>query len=211
MPKSNTGTFIEFTQAYGESIRVTKRGMNATPMVVRKHDLGEQEVIAFTSWLDNNHAMTAFHFHESFPLEDRQDYMCKHEDGIALLDEVRNQKAMETAGLNFFETGRWQNFKWQLLKLAGLLGRLTRLLFRPFNRPTIVLPKVDVEAPSEPVVPLAPPLLAEKQREALPESFARRGALPHWERGYNEKPLSKEELIVLEQGKGQMVGSRTIH
>jgi len=211
MPKSDPETFIEFTQTYGDNARVTKRGMDATPIVARKHDLGEEEVIAFTSWLGENRAMTAFHFHESFPLKNRQDYMRKHEDGIALLDEVRNQKAIEAAGLDFLGMNRWESFRWQMQRLKGLLSRLANLLARPLRHGKTILPNLEPEALADPVEPPAPPVLAEKQRQALPESFARGSALPHWERGYEHGPLSKEELIALEQEQGEPSEPRIIH
>jgi len=211
MPENDAVSFIEFTQVYEDGARVIKRGMEASPMVIRKHDLGEEEVVAFTSWHGDNKALTAFHFHPSFPVADRRDYMRKHEDGIALLDEVRSRKEVEGSLPLGLPIGRWETFKQQLSELGGLMERFIDLILRTLHPPQSTgkeeRPSSD-DAESQKTAPYTNAVadvssLPEKQRRALPESFARAGALPHWERGYGDGPLSEEEVIALEQDKAR--------
>ena len=41
---------IEFYQIYDDGFQVTKRGLDAAPMVIKKFNLVKNEVIAFTSY-----------------------------------------------------------------------------------------------------------------------------------------------------------------
>ena len=75
---------IEFYQIYDDGFEVTKRGLDAAPMVIKKFNLVKNEVIAFTSYQYANKSLTAFHFHPDFSNEDRREYMRKHEDGHEL-------------------------------------------------------------------------------------------------------------------------------
>ncbi len=74
----NTDWLIEFIHDYDEGYFVTKRGLDATPVVVKKFDLAVGEVMAFTCHQRANKALTAFHFHPDFPPEDRPEYMRRH-------------------------------------------------------------------------------------------------------------------------------------
>ncbi len=88
---------IEFFQAYDDGFEVTKRGLDATPMVVRKFNLVQNEVMAFTSYQRANKALTAFHFHPDFPVEDRRTYMRNHEEGHELAVSVGSRRAAQRA------------------------------------------------------------------------------------------------------------------
>ncbi|MDA1091101.1 MAG: hypothetical protein O3A85_12415 [Proteobacteria bacterium] len=72
---------IEFSQEYDDGYKVTKRGLDASPMVMKKFDLGRDEVMAFSNLQRANKALTAFHFHPDFPAGDRPGYMRLHEEG----------------------------------------------------------------------------------------------------------------------------------
>jgi hypothetical protein len=61
MMDQNTDWLIEFVHDYDDSYFVTKRGLDATPVVGKKFDLAVDEVMA----------LTAFYFHPDFPLKDR--------------------------------------------------------------------------------------------------------------------------------------------
>ena len=88
---------IEFFQAYDDGFEVTKRGLDATPMVVRKYNLSQNEVMAFTSYQRANKALTAFHFHPDFPDEDRRTYMRNHEEGHELAVSIGSRRAAQRA------------------------------------------------------------------------------------------------------------------
>ena len=88
---------IEFFQAYDDGFEVIKRGLDATPMVVRKYNLSQNEVMAFTSYQRANKALTAFHFHPDFPDEDRRAYMRNHEEGHELVVSVGSRRAAQRA------------------------------------------------------------------------------------------------------------------
>ena len=79
---------IEFIHAYDEGYKITKRGLDATLVVVKKFDLAVDEVMAFTCHQRANKALTAFHFHPDFPLEDRPGYMRRHAEGHELVLSV---------------------------------------------------------------------------------------------------------------------------
>ena len=78
MMDQNTDWLIEFVHDYDDSYFVTKRGLDATPVVGKKIDLAVDEVMA----------LTAFHFHPDFPLEDRPGYMRWHAEGHELVLSV---------------------------------------------------------------------------------------------------------------------------
>ena len=211
-------TFIEFTQSYDGGARVKKRGMVASPMVERKYDLGDEEVIAFTSWLADNQALTAFHFHPSFPAENRRDYMRQHLDGVALLEEVQAKKELgEGTRLKSF-VSQWKTALVVMDEVRRLLVRLARLVVRPRKRAEARESEAGVSELKidalNPVLPASAPLV-DKQRRALPESFGKAGALPHWERGYENGALSTDEVIALKEDRrrdqeGRPI-SRTVH
>jgi hypothetical protein len=88
---------IEFFQAYEDGFEVIKRGLDAAPMVVRKYDIAQNEVMAFTSYQRANKALTAFHFHPDFPDADRRSYMRNHEEGHELAISIRSRRAAQRA------------------------------------------------------------------------------------------------------------------
>ncbi len=88
---------IEFSQAYDDGFEVIKRGLDASPMVVRKYKIVENEVMSFTSYQYANKALTAFHFHPDFPDEDRRTYMNNHEEGHDLAVSVGSRRAAQRA------------------------------------------------------------------------------------------------------------------
>jgi|APSaa5957512535_1039671.scaffolds.fasta_scaffold126967_1 hypothetical protein len=91
------GWLIEFSQAYDDGFEVTKRGLDATPMVVKKFNIAANEVMAFTSYQYANKALTAFHFHPDFPDEDRRTYMQDHEEGHELVLSAGSRRAAQRA------------------------------------------------------------------------------------------------------------------
>ena len=78
MMDQNTDWLIEFVHDCNDSYFVTKRGLDATPVVGKKFDLAVDEVMA----------LTAFHFHPDFPLEDGPGYMRRHAEGHELVLSV---------------------------------------------------------------------------------------------------------------------------
>lgn len=88
---------IEFVHEYNDGFKVTKRGLDATPLVVKKFDLAPDEVMAFTCHQRANKAMTAFHFHPDFPVENRRSYMRRHAEGHDLAVSVGSRLAAERA------------------------------------------------------------------------------------------------------------------
>ena len=79
---------FEFRQDYGDGIRVTKRGLDASLLVVRKYDIGRNEVLAFSTYDGKRRAMTVFHFHPDFDLRRRRHYMEVHREGYDVAREV---------------------------------------------------------------------------------------------------------------------------
>lgn len=73
--------FFEFEQDYGDGIHVIKRGLDASLLVVRKYDIGADEVLAFSTYDGKRRAMTVFHFHPDFDLRRRRHYMEAHREG----------------------------------------------------------------------------------------------------------------------------------
>ena len=88
---------IEFIHAYDEGYKITKRGLDATPLIVKKFDLGPKEVMAFTCHQRANKGLTAFHFHPDILLEDRRLYMHQHEEGRELTAGIGSRLVAERA------------------------------------------------------------------------------------------------------------------
>ena len=88
---------IEFSQEYDDGYKVTKRGLDATPMVIKKFDIGQDEVVAFSNHQRANKALTAFHFHPDFPVEDRPGYMRRHEEGHEIAISSGSRQAAQRA------------------------------------------------------------------------------------------------------------------
>ncbi|MFQ5764473.1 MAG: hypothetical protein ACE5GT_06055 [Rhodospirillales bacterium] len=88
---------IEFVHEYEDGFKVTKRGLDATPLVVKKFGLAPDEVMAFTCHQRANKAMTAFHFHPDFPVETRRTYMRRHVEGHEIAVNVGSRLAAERA------------------------------------------------------------------------------------------------------------------
>lgn len=84
---------MEFPQAYDDGLRVAKKGVTATPMVIRKYGIGPREVMAFSSHEGARRALTVFHFHPDFPEADRRAYMETHAEGRDLAAEVAEHAA----------------------------------------------------------------------------------------------------------------------
>lgn len=97
MTDQNTDWLIEFVHGYDDGYFVTKRGLDATPVVVKKFDLAADEVMAFTCHQRANKALTAFHFHPDFPLEDRPEYMRRHAEGHELVLGIGSPLAAQRA------------------------------------------------------------------------------------------------------------------
>ncbi len=86
---------VEFVQSYNDGNRVVKRGVEATPMVLKKYGIKSDEVMAFTTWQGRSKALTAFHFHPDFPTDRRRGYMEAHEEGHELVVEIGCQMQNE--------------------------------------------------------------------------------------------------------------------
>jgi hypothetical protein len=80
--------FFEFEQDYGDGTYVIKRGLDASLLVVRKYDIGADEVLAFSTYDGKRRAMTVFHFHPDFDLRRRRHYMEAHREGYDVACEV---------------------------------------------------------------------------------------------------------------------------
>ena len=92
--------FFEFQQDYGDGIHVTKRGLDASPVVVRKYDIGKNEVLAFSTYDGKRRAMTVFHFHPDFRADRRRHYMEAHREGYDVAQEVTGHLEEERARRN---------------------------------------------------------------------------------------------------------------
>ena len=92
----NDHPLIEFRQKYENGQTVVKRGLNATPMVLKKYDIGEKEVMSFSNHEGYMRALTAFHFHPSFPESQRRPYMEAHNEGQELAEDISKELAAET-------------------------------------------------------------------------------------------------------------------
>lgn len=97
MTENDYEWLIEFAHDYDDGFKVTKRGLDATPLVIKKHDLGSDEVMAFSCHQRANKAMTVFHFHPEFPFESRWSYMRGHEEGHELAVNNGSKHAAERA------------------------------------------------------------------------------------------------------------------
>lgn len=84
---------IEFDHEYDDGFIVRKRGVDASPLVVKKYGLEPDEVMAFTCHQRAHKALTAFHFHPDFPDADRRAYMHRHEEGHAVAVGVGSRLA----------------------------------------------------------------------------------------------------------------------
>ena len=109
----------EFTQDYVDGYQVIKRGLEASPMVIKKFDIHSDEVMAFTSEQGRNTALTAFHFHPDFPIDARRAYMEVHDEGHSLVAEAGKRRQIERAKLRT----RWEG---RVARLGrGLSGALS--------------------------------------------------------------------------------------
>ncbi len=97
MREHDSEWLIEFSQEYDDGYKVTKRGLDASPMVIKKFDINRDEVMAFSSHQRANKALTAFHFHPDFPPEDRWGYMRRHDEGHDLAVNVGSRRAAQRA------------------------------------------------------------------------------------------------------------------
>jgi len=79
---------IEFRQDYIDGLSVKKRGLDATPMVMRKYDIGPNEVMTFSNYDRRNQAISVFHFHPDFPFASRRKYMEMHSEGYEVAEEA---------------------------------------------------------------------------------------------------------------------------
>jgi len=86
---ADTSWMIEFQQDYGGGIVVNKRGLDATPMVALKYEIGVNEVMAFSNFDGGVQATSVFHFHPDFAAEERRQYMQQHSEGYEVVLEVR--------------------------------------------------------------------------------------------------------------------------
>lgn len=120
MVKSGEELLIEFTQTYPDGARVVKRGLDASPLVVRKFDLGTDEVMAFTNWHGRRKAMTAYHFHPDFAASDRHGYMEAHDEGRQMIAAVAHRLREE-------RRHRWVDWNARLAKRARAAGRVLDL------------------------------------------------------------------------------------
>ena len=75
---------LEFDQSYDDGMLVEKKAVEATPMVIRKYGIKQNEVMAFSSHERRRRALTVFHFHPNFPEARRRDYMETHIEGHEL-------------------------------------------------------------------------------------------------------------------------------
>ncbi len=80
--------FLEFQQDYPDGLRVAKRGLEASALVVRKYAIEADEVLAFSTYDGRNRAMTVFHFHPDFPKDRRRRYMESHHEGSGVARDV---------------------------------------------------------------------------------------------------------------------------
>jgi len=81
MKNKESRTLVEFTQSYRDGIKITKRGLSASPMICQKYGLKPGKVAVFTSSMGGRKAMSVFHFHPSCSLKKRHAYMLKHRNG----------------------------------------------------------------------------------------------------------------------------------
>lgn len=85
--------WMEFGQEYEGGLHVLKRGLDASPLVVRKYCLEADQVMAFSDHRGRRKAISVFHFHPAFPAENRDAYMRGHDDGRQLIAEYLDDRA----------------------------------------------------------------------------------------------------------------------
>ncbi len=85
--------WLEFDQDYEGGLHVLKRGLDASPLVVRKYHLGPDQVMAFSDHRGRRKAISVFHFHPAFPAENRDVYMRGHDDGRQLIGDYLDERA----------------------------------------------------------------------------------------------------------------------
>jgi len=86
---------IEFVHQYDDGYVITKRGLDASPIVIKKYGLGPDEVMAFSCHQRAHKAMTAFHFHPDFPADDREPYMRRHDEGHEVAADIGSPVAAQ--------------------------------------------------------------------------------------------------------------------
>lgn len=84
MNEEDFAWLIEFNHVYEDGTRVLKRGLDASPLIVRRFAMAPDEVVAFSNREGWGRALTAFHFHPAFPDADRRAYMREHGEGHEL-------------------------------------------------------------------------------------------------------------------------------
>lgn len=111
-------SLIEFRQSYSNGQKVLKRGLDATPVVVRKYGLSHKEVMCFSNHEKRNWAMSAFHFHPDFPIDQRRPYMEAHQEGYELALEIESQRVAERQ----LEQSKWIKRLTRSGKTIGVLA-----------------------------------------------------------------------------------------
>jgi len=104
--KETNRAFVEFVQDYRDGIRITKRGLSASPMICRKYGLKPGKVAVFTSSMGGRKAMSVFHFHPSCTPQKRQDYMRKHSQAARKI--ARQLKNGSLEGIPSSMSAWWQ-------------------------------------------------------------------------------------------------------
>ena len=123
-------TLVEFKQNYEKGWTVSKRGLDAAPMVMRKYDIGEKGVMTFTNHQGRKQAFTAFHFHPDFPVSERRPYMEAHRDGYELVNELYGASEAERRA----DKKKWASRFVKAGKTAVLIGH-TLILYLLTHHP----------------------------------------------------------------------------
>jgi len=118
-----TPWLLRFTQAYEDGLKVEKKGLDATFMVIKKYGIASDEVVAFSSDEGRRRALTVFHFHPEFPSALRRGYMETHGEGCDLAKEV----AGHTARLRDERLSEWRSRTQGLARVAGLTAQALAL------------------------------------------------------------------------------------
>jgi hypothetical protein len=100
----------EFRQQYPEGLCVIKRSLDATPMVIRKYNIGPDEVMAFSSYQKRKQAISVFHFHPDFAHADRHLYMQQHQEGYEVLEEVLDDHKIAVENVRLERKARMKTF-----------------------------------------------------------------------------------------------------
>jgi len=98
MRNEESRALVEFSQTYRHGIKVTKRGLSATPVICRKYGLKPGKVAVFSSPMGGRKAMSVFHFHPSCSVKKRRAYMRKHRNAareLARQIKISGQSGME--------------------------------------------------------------------------------------------------------------------